>query len=60
MSARTVRARLLATALAVAALTLTACDNGEGIRDEGSAADGPQQPSWRLNAASAPPRSPST
>ncbi|MFD6291798.1 hypothetical protein ACFWDP_39220 [Streptomyces anthocyanicus] len=38
MSARTVRAHLLAAALAVAALTLTACDNGEGIRDEGSAA----------------------
>ena len=36
MSARTVRARLLAlTTVALAALALTACRTGEGVRDEG-------------------------
>ncbi|MEU6371347.1 DUF4232 domain-containing protein [Streptomyces sp. NPDC046931] len=36
MSARTVPARLLAlTTVALAALALTACRNGEGVRDEG-------------------------
>ncbi|WP_330306468.1 MULTISPECIES: hypothetical protein [unclassified Streptomyces] len=39
MSARTARIRLLAaTAVAVAALALTACDDGEGVRDEGPSA----------------------
>ncbi|MFD7818498.1 DUF4232 domain-containing protein [Streptomyces sp. NPDC059785] len=39
MSARTARTRLLAAAtLAVAAFTMTACDNGEGVRDEGASA----------------------
>ncbi|MFD8965880.1 DUF4232 domain-containing protein [Streptomyces sp. NPDC059568] len=37
MSARTNRTRMLAAAaLAVATLTLTACNNGEGTRDEGA------------------------
>ncbi|WP_107122727.1 hypothetical protein [Streptomyces dysideae] len=37
--ARHPRARLLAaTLVAVAALTLTACEDGEGLRDEGPAA----------------------
>ncbi|MEU8984497.1 DUF4232 domain-containing protein [Streptomyces sp. NPDC048309] len=36
MSARTARTRLLAaTTVALAALALTACDNGQGVRDEG-------------------------
>ncbi|MFD9445449.1 DUF4232 domain-containing protein [Streptomyces sp. NPDC060006] len=40
MSARTARTRMLAAAtFAVAALTLTACNNGEGVRDEGASAD---------------------
>ncbi|WP_328495710.1 DUF4232 domain-containing protein [Streptomyces sp. NBC_00414] len=39
MSARTHRTRLLAAALTVATLSLTACDNGEGIREEGMSAD---------------------
>ncbi|BCL29869.1 DUF4232 domain-containing protein [Streptomyces aurantiacus] len=39
MSARTARTRLLAAAaLAVATLSLTACNNGEGVRDEGASA----------------------
>jgi hypothetical protein len=40
MSARTARTRLLAAAaLAVATLSLTACNNGEGVRDEGASAN---------------------
>lgn len=36
MSARTARTRLLAaTTVAIAALALSACDNGKGVRDEG-------------------------
>ncbi|MFC9628055.1 DUF4232 domain-containing protein [Streptomyces mirabilis] len=39
MSARTARTRLLAaTTVALAALALTACDNGKGVRDEGPSA----------------------
>jgi hypothetical protein len=39
MSARTARTRLLAaTTIALAALALTACRNGEGVRDEGPSA----------------------
>ncbi|WAU79012.1 DUF4232 domain-containing protein [Streptomyces sp. Qhu-G9] len=39
MSARTTRTRMLAAAtFALAALTLTACNNGEGVRDEGASA----------------------
>ncbi|WP_329326463.1 DUF4232 domain-containing protein [Streptomyces sp. NBC_01689] len=39
MSARTVRTRLLAAStVALAALALTACDNGKGVRDEGPSA----------------------
>ncbi|MER5907387.1 DUF4232 domain-containing protein [Streptomyces mirabilis] len=39
MSARTARTRLLAAAtVALAALALTACDNGKGVRDEGPSA----------------------
>lgn len=39
MSARTTRTRLLAaTTVALAALALTACDNGKGVRDEGPSA----------------------
>ncbi|MFI1213759.1 DUF4232 domain-containing protein [Streptomyces sp. NPDC020802] len=39
-TAGTARTRMLAAAtLAVAALTLTACNNGEGVRDEGASAD---------------------
>lgn len=39
MSARTTRTRLLAaTTVALAALALTACDNGQGVRDEGPSA----------------------
>jgi hypothetical protein len=37
-----VRVRLLAAALtAVAALALTACDDGQGLRDEGPSSAGP-------------------
>ncbi|MGW7049309.1 DUF4232 domain-containing protein [Streptomyces avermitilis] len=39
MSARTARTRLFAAAtVALAALALTACENGEGVRDEGPSA----------------------
>ncbi|MFE2321163.1 DUF4232 domain-containing protein [Streptomyces sp. NPDC059441] len=39
MSARTARTRLLAaTTVALAALALSACDNGKGVRDEGPSA----------------------
>ncbi|MET7898030.1 DUF4232 domain-containing protein [Streptomyces mirabilis] len=39
MSARTARTRLLAaTTVALAAIALTACDNGKGVRDEGPSA----------------------
>ncbi len=39
-TARTARTRLIAAAaLAVATLSLTACNNGEGVRDEGASAD---------------------
>ncbi|MFJ8010474.1 DUF4232 domain-containing protein [Streptomyces fagopyri] len=39
MSARTVRTRLLAAStVALAALALTGCDNGKGVRDEGPSA----------------------
>ncbi|MET8412703.1 DUF4232 domain-containing protein [Streptomyces sp. NPDC005195] len=39
MSARTVRTRLLAAStVALAALALTACDSGKGVRDEGPSA----------------------
>lgn len=47
MSARTARTRLLAaTTVALAALALTACDNGKGVRDEG--------PSAAFNSSSQP------
>ncbi|MET7442188.1 DUF4232 domain-containing protein [Streptomyces sp. NPDC004082] len=48
MSARTTRTRLFAaTTVALAALALTACDNGKGVRDEGPsvAAGAPSRPS---------------
>ncbi|WP_369248310.1 DUF4232 domain-containing protein [Streptomyces sp. R41] len=48
MSARTARTRLLAaTTVALAALALSACDNGKGVRDEGpsSASKPSTQPS---------------
>jgi len=46
MSARTTRARLLAAAaLTVATLSLTACNNGEGVRDEGASAGSSVTPS---------------
>ncbi|MFD3503558.1 DUF4232 domain-containing protein [Streptomyces sp. NPDC058676] len=38
MSARTTRVHMLAAALSIAALTLTACNNGEGVQDEGASA----------------------
>ncbi|MFC4503858.1 MULTISPECIES: hypothetical protein [Streptomyces] len=51
---RPARVRLLATTLiAVAALTLTACRDGEGLRDEGPSGTG------AATGASEQPRSPS-
>lgn len=42
---RAARARLLAAALtALAALALTGCRDGEGLRDEGPSHAGPSQP----------------
>ncbi|MFF4353762.1 DUF4232 domain-containing protein [Streptomyces sp. NPDC001530] len=54
MSARTARTRLLAaTTVALAALALSACDNGKGVRDEGpsSASKPSTQPSGSAPAA---------
>ncbi|MFI2437196.1 hypothetical protein [Streptomyces sp. NPDC018693] len=50
----TIRLLLLAALTVTATLTLTACDDGEGLRDEG-----PSSLSWDLSGASEPPPSPS-
>lgn len=57
MSSRTPRTRLLAaTTVAFAALALTACQNGEGIRDEGaSSASALSDPSLRDTQRSGTP-----
>ncbi|MEU1203325.1 DUF4232 domain-containing protein [Streptomyces sp. NPDC005813] len=53
MSARTTRTRLLAAStVALAALALSACDNGQGVRDEG--------PSAASKSSAQPTGSPST
>ncbi|WP_217242915.1 DUF4232 domain-containing protein [Streptomyces sp. AC555_RSS877] len=38
MSARTTRVQMLAAAITIATLTLTGCNNGEGVHDEGASA----------------------
>jgi hypothetical protein len=52
MSARTARTRLFAaTTVALAALALTACNNGEGVRDEGPSSE--SKPSTQPSQSSA-------
>ncbi|MHC3473215.1 hypothetical protein ACYF6T_31615 [Streptomyces sp. 7R007] len=64
MPARPARTRVLAAALtALAALLLAACDDGEGLRDEGPSSAGTHTSSsagtQRATSASAGPHAPS-
>lgn len=55
MSARTARTRLLAAAtVALAAVALTACRNGEGVRDEGPSSASTPDTSARSSGRAAP------
>ncbi|MHA5049717.1 DUF4232 domain-containing protein [Streptomyces sp. SD15] len=54
MSARTTRTRLLAaTAITLATLSLTACDNGEGVQDEGASSAASSTPTPTASPTSA-------
>ncbi|MEU7665696.1 hypothetical protein [Streptomyces lincolnensis] len=59
MPARPARLRLLAaTAAALAALTLTGCEDGEGLRDEGPSATSLRSPAPHNTEKPRPPELP--